>query len=59
MEAALIWSYILNQSDSMNQTACDTHHSSAQSSTELLRELVAHLRQNRTQLREEWVRTHR
>lgn len=27
-----------------------------ESSTELLRELVAHLRQNRTQLREEWAR---
>src|SRR5260370_33437293 len=27
----------------------------AEESSELLRELVAHLRQNRTQLREEWV----
>src|SRR3989441_5233127 len=38
------------------QTADDSRHSSAQSSAELLRELVAHLRQNRTQLREEWAR---
>src|SRR2546425_12868036 len=37
------------------QTADDSRHSSAQSSAELLRELVAHLRQNRTQLREEWA----
>src|SRR2546425_428602 len=34
------------------QTADDSRHSSAQSSAELLRELVAHLRQNRTQLLE-------
>src|SRR5882724_1868275 len=31
-------------------------HSTMESSAGLLRELVAHLRQNRTQLREEWVR---
>jgi rsbT co-antagonist protein RsbR len=31
-------------------------HSPKESSAGLLRELVAHLRQNRTQLREEWVR---
>src|SRR5229473_754859 len=31
-------------------------HSPMESSAGLLRELVAHLRQNRTQLREEWVR---
>ena len=31
-------------------------HPAADSSAELLRELVAHLRQNRTQLREEWAR---
>ncbi len=30
-----------------------------EASSELLRELVAHLRQNRTQLREEWVSTSR
>ena len=29
-----------------------------QATATLLRELVAHLRQNRTQLREEWVRKH-
>ena len=29
---------------------------STQATATLLRELVAHLRQNRTQLREEWVR---
>src|SRR6266705_2226977 len=34
----------------------DSGHNEA--SSELLRELVAHLRQNRTQLREESVRTH-
>ena len=28
---------------------------SSEAPSELLRELVAHLRQNRTQLREEWV----
>src|SRR2546426_8651111 len=38
------------------QTADDSRHFSAQSSKELLRELVAHYGQNRTQLREEWVR---
>lgn len=32
-----------------------SHHAS-QSAAELLRQLVAHLRQNRTQLREEWAR---
>ncbi|HEV2341197.1 MAG TPA: STAS domain-containing protein [Candidatus Acidoferrales bacterium] len=32
-----------------------THHA-AQSTAELLRQLVSHLRQNRTQLREEWAR---
>src|SRR5258705_9488911 len=31
-------------------------HSPMESGAGLLRELVAHLRQNRTQLREEWVR---
>lgn len=31
-------------------------HHAAQSTAELLRQLVAHLRQNRTQLREEWAR---
>jgi len=30
----------------------------SESSAGLLRELVAHLRQNRTQLREEWARAH-
>jgi rsbT co-antagonist protein RsbR len=33
-----------------------THTSSSPSTQELLRELVAHLRQNRTALREEWAR---
>lgn len=32
------------------------HHPASESTLELLRELVAHLRQNRTQLREEWAR---
>src|SRR5215472_7966449 len=31
-------------------------HSAAEDTAELLRELVAHLRENRTQLREEWAR---
>ena len=34
----------------------DTVEVSAESTASLLRELVAHLRENRTQLREEWVR---
>ena len=39
---------------SSNRTATQTQRTDAQS-TELLQELVAHLRQNRTQLREEWA----
>ena len=31
------------------------NHSSAETRAAMLRELVAHLRQNRTQLREEWA----
>src|SRR5205809_2060637 len=38
------------------QTAGISSNSSAQGSAKLLRELVSHLRQNRTQLREEWAR---
>jgi rsbT co-antagonist protein RsbR len=41
--------------DARGVTATDTH-AHADASALLLRELVAHLRQNRTQLREEWVR---
>jgi rsbT co-antagonist protein RsbR len=38
------------------QASLKTPGQSAESTAALLRELVAHLRQNRTQLREEWVR---
>src|SRR3989454_7317067 len=38
------------------QTAGNSSNSSAQRSAKLLRDLVSHLRQNRTQLREEWAR---
>src|SRR5205809_3388902 len=38
------------------QTAGISSNSSAQGSAKLLRELVSHLRRNRTQLREEWAR---
>src|SRR4030095_10451694 len=34
----------------------EMEHDSSSTSAALLRELVAHLRQNRTQLREEWAR---
>jgi len=43
----------------MNQetrTTFGTSHQMTQPTAELLRQLVAHLRQNRTQLREEWAR---
>src|SRR3984957_19254273 len=40
---------------SSKRSANQTQRTAAQS-TELLQELVAHLRQNRTQLREEWAR---
>jgi rsbT co-antagonist protein RsbR len=39
----------------INSDSKDSKHAS-ESSTNRLRELVAHLRQNRTQLREEWLR---
>jgi rsbT co-antagonist protein RsbR len=37
-------------------TLTGSSHPAAQSTAELLRQLVSHLRQNRTQLREEWAR---
>src|ERR1700719_4831275 len=40
---------------SSNKRSADQQQRTAAQSTELLRELVAHLRQNRTQLREEWA----
>src|SRR6266568_2268574 len=44
------------KSMSVSTRASDPQAALTQSSAGLLRELVAHLRQNRTQLREEWVR---
>ena len=41
---------------SSNKRSANQVQRTAAQSTELLRELVAHLRQNRTQLREEWAR---
>src|SRR5579863_7320895 len=38
------------------RTTFGTSHQMSQPTAELLRQLVAHLRQNRTQLREEWAR---
>ena len=38
-----------------NKRPVDALQSTTPESTELLRELVAHLRQHRTQLREEWA----
>ncbi|MFZ0214106.1 MAG: STAS domain-containing protein [Candidatus Acidiferrales bacterium] len=38
------------------RTISGTSHHGLQSTAELLRQLVSHLRQNRTQLREEWAR---
>jgi rsbT co-antagonist protein RsbR len=40
---------------SSNKRSADQQQRTAAQSTELLQELVAHLRQNRTQLREEWA----
>jgi rsbT co-antagonist protein RsbR len=40
---------------SSNKRSADQQQPTAAQSTELLQELVAHLRQNRTQLREEWA----
>ncbi len=40
----------------LSDSKLETPGQSAESTAALLRELVAHLRQNRTQLREEWVR---
>ena len=40
---------------SSNKRSADEQQRTAAQSTELLQELVAHLRQNRTQLREEWA----
>ncbi len=40
----------------VKRTEDDNHNSAPSDSAEVLRELVAHLRQNRTQLREEWAR---
>jgi len=42
--------------DHETRTISTSPHHAAQSTAELLRQLVAHLRQNRTQLREEWAR---
>jgi rsbT co-antagonist protein RsbR len=42
--------------DPETRTVTGTAHHPAQSTAELLRQLVSHLRQNRTQLREEWAR---
>lgn len=42
--------------DPETRTLTGTAHHAAQSTAELLRQLVSHLRQNRTQLREEWAR---
>ena len=40
----------------LSDSKLETPGQAAESTAALLRELVAHLRQNRTQLREEWVR---
>ena len=40
---------------SSNKRSASQEQRTAAQSTELLQELVAHLRQNRTQLREEWA----
>jgi len=45
-----------NPTLSSNRSAAATSPGVSESSAALLRELVAHLRQNRTQLREEWAR---
>jgi len=42
--------------DPETRTLPGTAHHAMQSTAELLRQLVSHLRQNRTQLREEWAR---
>lgn len=42
--------------DQETRTTFGTSHQMTQPTAELLRQLVAHLRQNRTQLREEWAR---
>ena len=42
--------------DPETRTLTGTSHHVAQPTAELLRQLVSHLRQNRTQLREEWAR---
>ncbi|HEV2617173.1 MAG TPA: STAS domain-containing protein [Candidatus Acidoferrales bacterium] len=42
--------------EQQTRTISSSSHHAAQSTAELLRQLVAHLRQNRTQLREEWAR---
>lgn len=42
--------------DPETRTLTGGAHHTAQSTAELLRQLVSHLRQNRTQLREEWAR---
>lgn len=42
--------------DPETRTLSGTAHHTIQSTAELLRQLVSHLRQNRTQLREEWAR---
>lgn len=42
--------------DPETRTLTGASHHATQSTAELLRQLVAHLRQNRTQLREEWAR---
>src|SRR5205809_4578962 len=44
------------KSMSVSTRASDPQAALTESSAGLLRELVAHLRQNRTQLREEWAR---
>src|SRR5499427_8123698 len=48
---------VLQRSAAVDKEAQDNSEvSKRDSTTALLRELVAHLRENRTQLREEWVR---
>lgn len=45
-----------NPKSKLSDSKLETPGQAAESTAALLRELVAHLRQNRTQLREEWVR---
>jgi rsbT co-antagonist protein RsbR len=46
----------MDRETSEARTTFGTSHQMSQPTAELLRQLVAHLRQNRTQLREEWAR---